>query len=193
MQRTALAILAMALACLSGTANAEETQRQLDPHEHGHGMLNIALEGNKLELELEVPGMDIVGFEHAASTPEQHALVDNARKDLGEGILSLLVLPDAAGCKLISNSVAVVAEEHHDAGEEQDKDASAHEDDEDGHNVFRGTYQLTCSAPEQLTRIDFRFFERFTGSEELDVTVIGEKGQSAYEVKRKSPQLELAR
>ena len=193
MQKAAFAIFAVALACSSGNAQADETQRQLGPHEHGHGTLNMAFEGSKLELELEVPGMDIVGFEHAASTPEQQALVETARNDLGEGILSLLVFPDAAGCKLMSNSVAVVAEEHHDDGDSQDKDANADEDHEDSHNVFRGTYQLTCSAPEQLTSIDFRFFERFTGSEELDVTLIGEKGQSAYEVKRESPQLELAR
>lgn len=194
MKKAAFAVLAMAFAYLAGEAHAEEQSRQLGPHEHGHGTLNIAIEGNKLELELEAPGMDIVGFEHEASTPEQKELVETARKDLGDGFLSLLVLPEAAGCKLDSSNVAVVAEEHHYEEEKQSKDASAQEaEHEDHHTAFHATYQLTCSAPDQIKSIGFPFFERFPTSQELDITVIDEKGQSAYEVKRDSPKVEITR
>lgn len=194
MQKPTLAILAMAFACMLGEAQAEEESRQLGPHEHGHGTLNIAIEGNTLDLEFEAPGMDVVGFEHQASTPEQKELVEKALKDLGDGIMGLVVLPAAAACKLASKDVAVVAEEQHDVKEGQAEDASAPEaEPEDHHNAFHGTYQLTCAAPDLITSIDFPFFERFPNSQELDVTVIDERGQTAYEVKREAPKLELAR
>src|SRR5262249_38687966 len=49
-------------------AAAQSAHRELGPHEHGRGTLNIAIEGNRVSMELEVPGMDIAGFEHAAKT-----------------------------------------------------------------------------------------------------------------------------
>ena len=191
MPKPTLAILAMASACLLGQAQAKEESRQLGPHEHGHGTLNIAIERNTLDLEFEAPGIDIVGFEHEATTPEQRALVDNARKDLGEGILSLFVFSEAAGCKLEFNEVTVVAEEPHDEEEKQSEGATVQEPEY--HTAFHATYRLTCSAPDQIRSIEFPFFARFPGSQELDITVIDETGQSAYEVKRDSAKLELAR
>ena len=46
----------------------------LDAHEHGSASLNIALEGNSLELELDSPAMNLLGFEHAA-----HSTADRAK------------------------------------------------------------------------------------------------------------------
>ena len=56
----------VAISLLMTSARAEEDHRELGPHVHGHGTLNIAIEDKRVSMELEVPGMDIVGFEHAA-------------------------------------------------------------------------------------------------------------------------------
>jgi hypothetical protein len=74
-----------AVAVLAFAASAEE-QRQLGAHEHGHGHLNIAIEAKSVAFELEVPGMDIVGFEHEPSTPEQRAAVAQAKATLAGGL-----------------------------------------------------------------------------------------------------------
>ena len=66
------------LILISSAVTAEET-RQLGAHEHGHGTLNIAIEGTTVSMELEVPGSDIVGFEHVAATPEQKAAYASAK------------------------------------------------------------------------------------------------------------------
>ena len=58
--------------------------RELDAHEHGHGAFNIAFEGDKVLMELEAPGADIVGFEHAATSAEDRAAVDAAIADLAK-------------------------------------------------------------------------------------------------------------
>ena len=40
-------------------------------------------------------------------------------------------------------------------------------------------------------RIEFVFFERFPGAEEIEVTVITESGQTRYEVERDAPRIDL--
>ena len=63
--------LALGLAAESSTAVAHK--RELGAHEHGRGTLNMALEGNRLTMELEVPGFDIVGFEHMPTSRKDKA------------------------------------------------------------------------------------------------------------------------
>ena len=62
--------------------------RQHGPHVHGHGTVNLVIEGNKLAIELEAPGADIVGFEHPARTAEQTAAVDAAQARLDKLVQS---------------------------------------------------------------------------------------------------------
>ena len=45
----------------------------LAAHEHGAAQLNVALEGQRLELALESPAMNLVGFEHAAVSSSDNA------------------------------------------------------------------------------------------------------------------------
>ena len=40
----------------------------LGAHEHGVAQLNVALDGNTLEIELESPAMNLVGFEPVSYT-----------------------------------------------------------------------------------------------------------------------------
>jgi hypothetical protein len=188
-------IAAAAAAAIAGAyAVTAEEHRELGPHEHGHGRLNIAIEGKRLSMELEVPGADIVGFEHEASTAEQKAAVEKAKATLGDA-LSIFKLPAAAGCKLADAKVAIQAEdehehEHADAGH---KDDAKHESEEDEHHhsEFHVTYKIDCAAPAQLTGIDFGYFDAFARAQELDINLVTEKGQSHYEVTRAQPTLKF--
>ena len=67
------------------------------PHVHGHGTLNIAIEDKRVSMELEVPGMDIVGFEHAPSTDDQKAAVEKAKARLEKPLGDVLA---AGRCRL---------------------------------------------------------------------------------------------
>lgn len=178
---------------------AEEGHRELGAHVHGHGTLNIAVEDKRLSLELEVPGMDIVGFEHAASNDEQKAKVEKAKADL-QNALALFGLPASAGCTLASADVAVEAEHHHDGDDdhdaknekEGDHDHDGHDHDgHAGHNQFHATYALDCSNPSELTTLSFGYFKAFAGAQGLTVNVVSAKGQSKYEVSRDKPTIDL--
>jgi len=179
----ALAALA-AVSLASAPARAEEEHRELGPHVHGHGTLNVAVENERVEMELVVPGMDIVGFEHAAKTDAQKAVLEKARREL-EKPLTLFKLPASAGCSLANAKIAIEAEQHHD--DEHD----AH-DEHAGHNQFHVTYALNCTKPANLTSIDFIYFNTFAGAHDLTVNVVTAKAQSSYEVSRDEPSLDLA-
>lgn len=181
--------LAAGLACATLSAAAQE-HRQLGAHVHGHGRLNIAIEDKKVSIDLEVPGADIVGFEHEPSTPDQKAAIENAKTKLADG-LALFTPSAAAGCSLKSAKVATQAE-HEDEHEHEEHAASAHEE-EPGHrhSEFHVEYSLECSSPSRLTAMTFDYFKAFSGAQELDIAVISPKGQSSFEVKRDQPSLDL--
>jgi Protein of unknown function (DUF2796) len=182
-------LLAAGFACTALGASAEE-HRQLGAHVHGHGRLNIAIEGKKVSMELEVPGADIVGFEHEPSTPEQRAAVAQAKAKLANALV--LFGPEAkAGCELDQVKVSTKAG-HEDEHEHEAQAPAGHEDEAaHRHSEFHAEYTLSCSSPSRLTSMTFGYFNAFAGAQELDVSVIAPKGQSSFEVKRDKPSLDL--
>jgi hypothetical protein len=189
---------------LAAAGVAEAQQRQAGAHEHGRGTLNIAIEGTRLSMELEAPGADIVGFEHKAKTKKQKAAVEKAEKQLGAP-QALFQLPAAAGCEFEASNVSLEGDEHghehggdakakdHDHAHEAKGKSHGHDDatGEAEHSSFRAEYAFNCSAPANLTSIGFDYFKVFAGAQKLDVTVIGPKGQSRFEVSRARPRLDL--
>ena len=178
------------IACVP--ARAAEEKRELGAHEHGHGRLNIAVEGKRVTMELEAPGADIAGFEHEASTSEQKAVVERAKATLADG-LSIFKLPVAAGCKLADAKVATHTEEEDEHGADKSKSEAAGKEkgEEEHHSEFRAAYVIDCAAPEKLTGIDFGYFEVFPGARELDINLVTPKGQYHYEVTRDQPRLQF--
>lgn len=115
------------------TAGAAHTQtRELDAHQHGHGALNIAFEGASVAMELEVPGADIVGFEHPAESDADRALIDAAIAQLAKP-LELFAMPAAAGCTVTAANVALLGEDDHDEHGDDHKDEHA-DDHKDEHH-----------------------------------------------------------
>jgi hypothetical protein len=140
-------------------------------------------------MALQVPGADIVGFEHAATTDADKAAMDAATAKLMQP-LALFVPPPAAGCSVTTAEVAFETEDHdHDKAAGQAE--KEHKGEEERHGEFHATYALTCATPATLTQIEFAYFAAFPAAEELDVQVISEKGQGGYEVTRDAPVLTL--
>jgi hypothetical protein len=158
--------------------------REAGAHEHGRGTLNIAVEGSKVTMELEVPGFDIVGFEHVAKSRRDKQAVEKAKAQL-QAPLALFKLPAAADCRVTEAKVEFGADE-------DDKAAGAKAKEEHEHAEFHAQYALECQSPVSITGIEFPFFRAFSGAEKLDVNVITAKGQNKFEVSRKRPSLSLA-
>lgn len=191
-------VVALISSTFAAGAAAGEKHKQLGAHEHGHGNFNMAIEGNKVTMELEAPGADIVGFEHKAKTKAQKAKVRKAKKMLKK-VGSVVGLPKAAGCKIQKASVELHIEGDDDHGHGHKKKAKhshshakkhkhGHDDHavESSHSEFHAEYSLTCKSPGKLVEITFPYFKNFKGSKELEVKVVGDKGQKQYEVERGS-------
>jgi hypothetical protein len=175
----------------TGAALAEDEHRQLGPHQHGHGSLQIAVEGHRVSMELEAPGADIAGFEHEPSTPEQNATLAKAKATLADP-LALFKLPASAGCKVTEAKVEIErGHHHHDEAKEPDKPAAAAEPAEAEHSGFDVDYILECASPQALTGIEFDYFKAFPNARELSVVLTTAKGQTKLDVSREKPVIDL--
>lgn len=183
-----MVMAAAGLSCLLFLPASAQERRELGAHQHGHGTLNIAIEGSRVSMELEAPGNDIVGFEHKAKTKTQRANLDKAKAQLGAP-MSLFRFPETAGCAVKQATVKLEG-----VGEKDDAKTAGHKhDDHDhDHSAFHAEYSLECSGIANLTSIEFPYFATFKGAEELDVTIITPKGQTKMEVTRSKPRLDLS-
>jgi Protein of unknown function (DUF2796) len=189
-------------ACLTAVSLNATTMaagpRQLGAHEHGAGTLNIAIEGTVVTMELEVPGDDIVGFEHAAVTGKDKAALARASAVLNRP-LDVFRLPAAAQCTVKDAKVAFEADDH-EATKPDTNDTSAkpgaaakpHNHAGEAHRVFHATYVLECAALQGINGIDFEYFKTFSRAQKLTVNVITSKAQTSFEVSRKKARIDLS-
>ncbi|KAA8700140.1 DUF2796 domain-containing protein [Pseudomonas proteolytica] len=164
----------------------------LGAHEHGVARLNAVLDGKALELELESPAMNLVGFEHLATTDADKAKVAAARKQL-EQPLALFSLPKAAGCVVSSQEFESPLfgdkpEDDHDHATDG-KGAAAHDHD---HSEIHAHYQFTCTSPAALKNLDLaNLFKTFPATQKIQVQLIGPSGQQGVETAAKTATLKF--
>ncbi|MDD9990432.1 MAG: DUF2796 domain-containing protein [Rhodospirillales bacterium] len=207
---TAIACCLAALGVALAGSQAGAAERELAAHQHGHGLLNIAIEGKSLWIELETPGADIVGFEHPARSDEDKAAINKAKGRLSDPI-GLFGIPAAASCTLEEVSVTPVGyaldtdDDHHDEddGHDHDEHEEAHEDEDHGdheeahedemesHAEFHAEYRLQCADPAAITSLTLTYFDVFPGAEELEVTLVTDDGQGRQEVTPAEPVVNL--
>lgn len=178
------ALLPLAVAHAHDDHDHDHEHGSLGAHEHGVGRLNAALDGQALELELDSPAMNLVGFEHLATTPADKAKVAAARKQL-ENPVALFNLPKAAGCVVSSQELnsplfGDKPEADHDDDDDDAKDG-AHEHHHD-HTEIHAHYQFTCATPTALGNLDLtQVFKTFPATQKIQVQLIGPSGQQGVE------------
>ena len=187
--RNRLVLAALTLFLTIGIASAEQHEhRQLESHEHGVGLLNVAWEDKVLAIELISPAMNIVGFEHSPADPAEDQAVQQATKTLedGERVFSL---PVEAQCQLTEAEVETSIEDEHE--DEHDKDEHDGEHDDEVHSEFHVNYEFSCANPDALTHIDVNLFALFPGTEALQVQVVTEQGQTSVKLSAESARIAL--
>ncbi len=183
--RRSVCMFALCLVIASAPTHAQQERREVGPHEHGAGTLNVAIEGEKVSMDLSAPANDVLGFEHQPNSPAQTEALAKA-KDLLAQPLKLIEIPAAAGCTVANSNVTFNAAEAVGAtpNTELKKDATQHAD-------FDVDYVLTCKSPDKITSLTFAYFKLFAGAQKLSVTVVSDKGQSQYDVSRDKPSVTL--
>jgi len=179
---------ATAIVCLFVQPGSAQERRELGAHQHGHGTLSIAIEGTTVRMELEVPGNDIVGFEHTAKTKAQRAAVEKGKAQLSAP-LDLFTFPPGAGCKVTQADVTIGSERHE---EEKPGAQGKHAGHDHDHSEFRAAYTLECIAVNHLTSVEFPYFGLFKAADGLAINIVTPKGQSRFEVTRAKPRVDLS-
>ncbi|MCW9032593.1 MAG: DUF2796 domain-containing protein [Alphaproteobacteria bacterium] len=163
-------------------------EEQHQAHEHGVGKLNIAFEGQEIEIELKAPAADIVGFEHEPKTEKEKSQVTKAIQKLTQASI-MFTFPMAAKCQLekVEIESALQTEESttgHKEHEHNGHDKHEHNEHDkvEVHSDFEVHYRFMCGAPKLVTYLDVLFFKEFKSAHELDVQYITPKGQGMREL-----------
>ncbi|TWC70024.1 uncharacterized protein DUF2796 [Pseudomonas sp. SJZ103] len=180
------ALLPLAIAHAADEHDHDHEHGSLGAHEHGVGRLNAVLDGQALELELDSPAMNLVGFEHVATSAADKAKVAAARKQL-ENPLALFNLPKAAGCVISTQELNSPLfgdkpeADHDDDDHDDDAKDGAHEHHHD-HSEIHAHYQFTCATPAALGNLDLtQVFKTFPATQKIQVQLIGPSGQQGVE------------
>ncbi|HEX8593694.1 MAG TPA: DUF2796 domain-containing protein [Pseudomonas sp.] len=191
MRRLLLALPFALLPLAIAHAADEHDHGSLGAHEHGVGRLDVALEGKTLEFELDSPAMNIVGFEHEATSTEDKAKVLAAREILLKPN-ALFSMPEAAQCSVTSLKLESPLFGDKPDAEDHDHDDHAKVEGHEAHSEIHGRYTFACNAPAVLKTLDLsQIFKSFPATQKLQVQLISPKGQSGAEVRPSNPKLKF--
>ncbi|WP_299199621.1 DUF2796 domain-containing protein [uncultured Amphritea sp.] len=172
------------LALVAPVVVAEGIERQFESHEHGKAVMTVVLEGKALQIEINSPAANIVGFEHAPADKQQKDALISVIGQLKKPE-QLFVFPDGSACLADLAEVQTTMMDDH----ETDHDHEASHDHETGHQAdsghdgdnhsdFQLSYQFHCGSPALLKGFSVELFEYYPQMKQLQVQLIGPSGQS---------------
>ncbi|MBS1230660.1 MAG: metal ion transporter periplasmic protein surface adhesin [Proteobacteria bacterium] len=141
-------------------------------HVHGVAKMDLAVDGNKLTLSMEMPLDNLVGFEHLPKTDKQKAALAEAMASL-KNAADLFVPTVAAGCKVDTVDVG----DPFPGGK-----AKA-----DGHADVDADYVFRCAQPAALKGLETKLFKRFGRLHRVDVQRATAAGQGAATLTPEQP------
>ena len=181
------------LVCLFVSFQTSAQVRQKDSHEHGAANLMLAIEGDKLQIGIEVPSESLIGFEHFPKSRSDRENFNEAIKILSNPS-KFFSIPDDAECLLTGLNVSQTlfsGEEEDKHGHEKkdehghdDHDEHGHEDSEKGeiHSEFRSNYSWNCLHTDEIDSIGNKLFSFFPRIEEIRVNWVTTSGQGSLEI-----------
>jgi hypothetical protein len=150
--------------------NNSEPRTEQQAHLHGITDLTLALEGNTLEINLESPAINIVGFEYKASTQKQIDAVEKAKSIL-ESSPRLFVF-SGSSCTLQqvkADLSALVEGENHDDDHGQEKN----------HREISANYRFECSQGKKLNAVSVNLIPHFPNIESIKAMWLTDSRQGA--------------
>ena len=155
-----------------------QVARQKDSHEHGAAKLMMVMEGEKLQVEFEVPSESLIGFEHFPKSQSNRKNFNESIKILSDPS-KLFSMPIKAECLLVgmnvSQSLFSNEEEHgHDESEKSEI-----------HSEFESNYYWNCQHLDEIDSIGTQLMTFFPRIEEIRVNWISNNGQGSLELESK--------
>lgn len=163
---------AFAPSLLAGEEHRHEGYSEHGSHVHGLASLFVVQDGDELLVELESPGINLVGFEHQARTQaEQESIAELKRLLENEGRLISL---NGGDCQLMHVETAM-------PGLDKDHDEHEHEHEHEvGHGEVHAQYRFHCQQPKDLQAIELTLFKEFANLQEVKAQwIVGDRQGAA--------------
>jgi hypothetical protein len=166
-------LLPACIALASAIAPLHARAHEPGAHVHGVAELRIGVDGPQLQISLESPLANLLGFEHAPRTDVQRTTVRQMARTLRDAG-SVFTPTAAAHCHAAAVRLASSAA----LGESIETSAA----DGDGHADLDADFSWTCDAPQALTGVDVDLMRHFPGLRRLKVQVAAPSGQRALDL-----------
>ena len=163
---------------------------QQDAHLHGYVELTVALEDSNLEIHLESPAINIIGFEHKATSKQQVQTIERARQTLETS--AELFSFEGGDCSLKQATADFPAltesnahhEDEHAHGEE-------HETAEESHSEITAHFEYDCTQDKELKAITVNLIDQFPTIEKIKAMWVTDVKQGAVELTAQSNLIRL--
>lgn len=165
-------ILALSITLMTGQAS-RPAKREHKAHAHGAAKLDLALDGQRVQVEFESPAHAVVGFEYTPKSAADKKRVETALTTLKSRIGEMVIFPAASACVFTPSKV-----ELHPDGD---------------HSEVHATFTVACGKPLDGGIIRFGVTKVFPEIEEVAVQWISDKQQTSVQVKRDRGTLTIAK
>jgi len=158
---------------LTGHSMAQ-IEREYGQHVHGEGNAEIVIENNVVTVDLSLPGINVVGFEHAPRTPDDEAAIEAALVFFRTE--PWLSFSPQADCEVISiNAHTHGFDDDHAHSHDDDGHDHDHDDRHDhAHADFHILLTAHCQDARALRWMEVDVFTAFPGNELLRADVLAE-------------------
>ena len=156
------------------------------PHVHGVATLDVVVSADTLQLSLDSPLDNLVGFEHAPADAKQLQAIREMARRFSQPE-SLFAPSAAARCVVKSvqlSSPVIDPKLLAMDGVTAAPPAASHE--EEGHADLDAQIVFRCERPGELKRLEAKMFSAFPGLRQLDAQIVTPSRQSAATLTAKS-------
>lgn len=154
---------------------ADKTASPHKAHQHGTAQLQVGLEGGVLQIALEGPAENFLGFEHAPRTDAQRATVARVEQQLKQPA-QLFTPVAAADCRAQPPRVELKLPPP---------------GSKETHSEVEAEWRWQCAQPAALGHLDVGLFKAFPRLKELRVQMVTAQGQKTAVLKPGAPRLKL--
>ena len=168
----------------------------LGAHEHGVVRMGLAVDDQRMSLDIEVPAATVFGFEHNPETEEEIRVVSEAMETLRTRVGEVIVVSSELACELEDVEVVSAPEVDEEHSHSEDEDAHSddeehshsedeehsHSEDEDAHSEVRVSVSWFCAQSVEGTDATLSLSSLWPDAELVDLTVITSMGQAAGRV-----------
>ncbi len=166
-------------------------------HVHGKAFADLAIDGERVEIQLRATAQDLVGFERAPASAAEEARVLDARKAMLDHA-RLWQFSVAARCTADAPTLEVAGATTLNGDDQRHKHDHGHDHDHDPshgggaqHVDWTARYTFRCAEPSALRAIDTGVFEHFPSLQTITVQVIDARGARGEALTPATPRITL--